>query len=61
MIALTGTVQYDLWDNVLSRLEVRWDHQAGGHGGKAFGGDTSGGDGSKKNAVVIAANIIYQF
>ncbi len=23
--SLTGTVQYDLWKNVISRLEVRWD------------------------------------
>jgi hypothetical protein len=28
VLALTGTVQYDLWKNVISRLEVRWDHQA---------------------------------
>jgi len=26
--ALTGTIQYDLWKNVLSRLEVRWDAAA---------------------------------
>jgi hypothetical protein len=24
-IGLTGTVQYDLWKNVISRLELRWD------------------------------------
>lgn len=24
-IELTGTVQYDLWQNVISRLELRWD------------------------------------
>ena len=29
IFALTGTLQYDLWKNVISRLEVRWDHQAG--------------------------------
>jgi len=27
--ALTGTVQYDLWKNVISRIELRWDHQLG--------------------------------
>ena len=37
MIALTGTVQYDLWKNVLSRLEVRWDHAANGQ--RAYGGE----------------------
>ena len=29
VLAFTGTLQYDLWKNVLSRLEFRWDHQAG--------------------------------
>ncbi|MCX6896100.1 MAG: outer membrane beta-barrel protein, partial [Verrucomicrobia bacterium] len=28
--ALTGTVQYDLWKNVLSRAEIRWDHAKDG-------------------------------
>src|SRR6185503_353441 len=36
----TGTVQYDLWKNVLSRLEVRWDHAA--DGSQAFGGVGTG-------------------
>jgi hypothetical protein len=62
MVSLTGTIQYDLWANVLSRLEVRWDHQAGGHYGDAFGGDDPTTDpGHKKNPVLIAANIIYKF
>ena len=26
VLALTGTIQYDLWKNVISRVEVRWDH-----------------------------------
>jgi hypothetical protein len=35
-VEVTGTVEYDLWANVISRLEVRWDHflsldQSGGH------------------------------
>lgn len=64
MISLTGTIQYDLWANVLSRLEVRWDHQAGGHSGDAFGGEDPGnGDpyDGKKDAILVAANIIYKF
>ena len=28
--SLTGTVQYDLWKNVISRLEARWDFGDGG-------------------------------
>ena len=62
VIALTGTIQYDLWANVLSRLELRWDHVASGP--EAFGGGTSpssAGVPNKKNEVLLAANIIYKF
>ncbi len=42
--ALTGTVQYDLWENVISRLEVRWDHCADAPGGTGiFGGAVGSG------------------
>lgn len=69
VFALTGTIQYDLWKNVLSRLEVRWDHQAGdgdmtGYGGllASYGSPAgSTGDSGKRNSVLIAANIIYKF
>src|SRR5262245_45883917 len=30
VVEVTATVQYDLWANVLSRLEFRWDHAANG-------------------------------
>lgn len=64
--ALTGTIQYDLWKNVLSRLEVRWDHLAGDGDQTAYGGTPAGGGGggtagSKRNNVLIAANVIYKF
>lgn len=36
VLAFTGTVQYDLWKNVISRLEVRWDHSL--NGSEQFGG-----------------------
>ncbi len=55
--SLTGTIQYDLWANVLSRLEVRWDH-ASSH--DSFGGTTSG-EPRKQNEVIVAANLIYKF
>lgn len=58
IFALTGTVQYDLWKNVLSRIEARWDHAA--DGSEAFGGEERGYP-TDKNAVMIAANIIYKF
>jgi len=74
LTALTGTVQYDLWKNVISRLEVRWDHSA--NGCKQFGGTPSaidiedgiGGildsfqtDPTRKNAFMVALNVIYKF
>jgi hypothetical protein len=59
VIAFTGTFEYDLWANVMSRIEVRWDHNAGGVG-PAFGGETPGAP-TKNNEVLIAANVIYKF
>jgi hypothetical protein len=61
VIALTGTLQYDLWANVITRLEVRWDHAANGM--DAFGGTGAVGTSApdKENDVLIAANVIYKF
>jgi hypothetical protein len=66
VLAVTGTIQYDLWANVISRLEIRWDHAA--NGANAFGGSSySYYDESyynrpdKKNEVMVAANVIYKF
>ncbi|HEY3760829.1 MAG TPA: outer membrane beta-barrel protein [Verrucomicrobiae bacterium] len=55
---ITGTLQYNLWANVLSRLEVRWDHVA--HG-TPFGDSNSSGGDVKNNDFLIALNLIYQF
>ena len=72
IVALTGTVQYDLWKNVMSRLEIRWDHAA--DGSTPYGGPLNPvgtivvpvnagtpGAPSEHNAVLIAANLIYKF
>jgi hypothetical protein len=62
VLALTGTVQYDLWANVITRLELRWDHAADGT--SPFGGTiTPSGalTGGKANEVMVAANVIYKF
>jgi hypothetical protein len=56
-VALTGTIQYNLWANVLTRLEVRWDHASN----DIYGGDINGGGTAQDNAVMIAAQAVYQF
>ncbi len=57
-LALTATAQYDLWKNVISRLELRWDHSLSGE--EAFGGSVAG-EPELKNAWMLAANFIYKF
>ena len=56
VLAITGTVQYNLWANVISRLEIRWDHSTAGSPAepKPF-------NDLDKNAFLVAANIIYKF
>jgi hypothetical protein len=57
IFATTATLQYDLWKNVLSRLEFRWD--AADHG-YLFGGTVTG-VATRQNAFLLAANVIYKF
>jgi hypothetical protein len=52
LFGLTGTLDYQLWANVLSRLELRWD--------TAATSDEPFANGSK-NAITLAANFIYLF
>ncbi len=54
--AATLTAQYDLWQNVISRLEFRWDNA----NSRMFGRDI-GVSGDRYNAFLLAANIIYKF
>jgi len=58
-MAWTLTAQYDLWKNVLSRVELRWDHLLSGE--KTWGTLNDAGVGSLKNEWMLAANIIYKF
>jgi hypothetical protein len=62
----TATLQYDLWKNVLSRIEFRWDHAA--DGSSPFGGTSPGpasptnpNGGDKANSYVLLADIAYKF
>jgi hypothetical protein len=62
VVELSLDAQYDLWANVISRLELRWDHAC--NGTDAFGGVGAVGSDSlpdKKNEVMLAANVIYKF
>jgi hypothetical protein len=63
IVALTTTLQYDLWKNVISRVEFRWDHCTSSDlpGNKIFGGATPFDAPTLKNAFVLAANVIYRF
>jgi hypothetical protein len=51
---VTLTAQYNLWANVLSRAEIRWDHVSHGAGFASPGTPES-------NAYMLALNLIYQF
>jgi hypothetical protein len=60
IVAATATAQYDLWKNVVSRLEFRWDHSADGT--PAFGAaDPETGLPTRKNSYILMANIVYKF
>jgi len=49
---VTETIQYDLWKNVVSRLEFRWDHAAD---------DSDVYSTGLSNTYMVAANLIYKF
>ncbi|MCX8108963.1 MAG: porin [Verrucomicrobiae bacterium] len=55
LLGVTGTIDYNLWANVLTRLECRWDHDLSGNGMFNDPGDPD------KNAVSLALNVIYKF
>lgn len=54
----TATLQYDLFKNVLSRLEFRWDHAA--DDSDAYGG-TFAGVGKRSNSYILLADLAYKF
>jgi hypothetical protein len=53
--ALTESVQYDLWKNVVTRAEFRWDHAM--DGSDPWGTTPS----SLDNAFMLSLNVIYKF
>lgn len=52
VLSNTLTVDYKAWENVISRLELRWDHSLDG---------TSPYGVADRNDITVAANVIYQF
>jgi hypothetical protein len=57
IVSTTFTVDYSLWENVISRLEYRWDRDVSG--GRHFLGNT--GAATHGNSSLIALNVIYKF
>jgi hypothetical protein len=61
----TATVQYAIWANVLSRVELRWDHvehsTAFDNASNANNRNNDSGYGIHDNAFLLALNLIYQF
>jgi hypothetical protein len=61
MYELTLTAQYNLWANVISRVEVRWDHADTGTPFGASSSTTTPGAPFRSSDWLLALNIIYQF
>jgi len=55
---ITATIQYNLWANVTSRVEFRWDHA---DSGAAFGNSYTGTSFPNGDSFLLAANLIYTF
>ena len=49
---ITATVSYDLWANVVSRAEFRWDHAESAY---QFNNNNT------ENAYLLAVNLVYKF
>ena len=52
VLSNTVTIDYKAWENVISRVEVRWDHSLDGVGRYGI---------TDRNDIQIALNAIYQF
>ncbi len=57
LLGVTETIDYSLWANVISRVELRWDHSIGGD--LPFPSAT--GSTGRRNALSLALNVIYKF
>jgi hypothetical protein len=55
---ITVTLQYNLWANVLTRGEFRWDHTDSNNFGVS---DDGSGLPNRQNDFLLALNIVYLF
>jgi len=59
LTSLTGTAQYDLWKNVISRVEIRWDQAYDRNGLDLDGGGIF--TRYANTGLALYANLIYKF
>lgn len=52
LLSNTLTINYKAWENVISRLELRWDHSLDAVSRYGI---------NDRNDITVAANVIYQF
>ena len=52
LLGLTATVDYSLWENVITRVEGRWDQQLDDNGDQYGSGD---------DVFTLTLNAIYSF
>jgi len=60
LLGLTATLDYNLWDNVISRLEARWDQQMDDNP-DAFRSPGGATVGSTDDIFTLTMNVIYNF
>jgi hypothetical protein len=64
LLSTTVTADYQLWKNVISRLELRWDHDLGANSSHPVGTTPAGKDfrsGTHSEEYSLMANLIYKF
>jgi len=62
LTSLTATLEYPLWNNVISRLEYRWDHDSSGFqsGPDRFqSGEPNGNGANNLHSVILS--LVYKF
>lgn len=65
LLGVTGTIDYSLWENVITRLEFRWDHDLTGQHLNSAGANAPAQGGpfgwDDRNNFLMALNVIYKF